>query len=190
MFGFKLVKKRKMDEKDLEIFCKSVNGIMNICDSFIQYLTKAVTKKDLDPEKMEIMLQHLFCYSKLYSDNKFSSPIRSFNIDEEISGISNDITDLTNIYIDLFKEDDDCPDVNIMLLEKLAKCMTGILGRLKSIRFTVSYDFLRIGVGMDIIRDYYARNKIRFFKHNCDDTMTIRFVKPSVINKNKGVGSK
>lgn len=174
MFGFKLIRKRKIDEEDLEVFKKSIETINKICDDSIEKLQG----DKFNPGDLMVMIELLSVHLPIYKENKFSLPSSAFNLDKELSELSDDIDKIFILLKYIAGEEQDRFPIG-----KLDECehlmflgMNSIVRHIKSIKYVISFDTCRINYGIDIIRDYYYRKRMKF-KHKCDSSMTIYFKK-------------
>lgn len=174
MFGFKLIRKRKIDEEDLEVFKKSIEVINKICDDSIEKFQG----DKFNPGDLVVMIEMLSVHLPIYKENKFSLPSSAFNLDKELSELSDDVDKIFILLKHISSEEEADSQ-----MEKLDECkhlmffgFTSIIGHIKSIKYVISLDTCRINYGIDIIRDYYYRKRMKF-KHNCEPSMTIYFKK-------------
>lgn len=183
MLGFKIVPDKKSDKEDLEIFKKSICELKRLCISFMEIPKR---EEPIHPNEIAELVEELYVNSLLYNDNKFSLPLAIFNISQSVVNISNVVSNYVSIIQDVMLNHNE-DNVRYMAF-KMSEVISQIILNAKNILSAISYDEHRYKMGVDVIRDYYERRNIRFFKHKCDDKMTIRFLKPSLINnKIKGV---
>lgn len=201
LFGFDIRRQSSIDKNELISFTKSLLMLNEECNKVLDVLTKTDangnhlingnTSCDLVFRGMTIKS----CVD-VYQNNKFSSPSDIFNLNDEVSKLRRNLCILSESIIMLEDiqhkldeqeqgddSDDDLPDD----VESLTKCcITEMSYRLassimaaRSILLITKYDIVRLAAGVDIIDEYYKRQK-----HKCHKSeFVIHFAKDG--NKNK-----
>lgn len=91
MFGFKLIRRSKIDETELESFRKIVPALSDTVNSLYEF-SKTITKESVDESTFDSreyfrLLNSLESHFKVYQENKFAYPSHEIDIMFELRGL-------------------------------------------------------------------------------------------------------
>ena len=209
MFGFKIVRRRKEDEIELETFRKTVRLLHDQCLQFDKVLRREMT---VSMEMTTFLMSHVEAIHvsvEIYSKNKFSMPSNVFNMDNELGKIHQNVYKLvstmldnialnekinvvTNIHGDDIDEDTlhqikRIRDIQAESVNEMNHNIFNMLLALKTIIFIINYDYTRILVGCDIIKEYYSQQKQKLSVSDIEYTISFRKIKFNKGEKNNGL---
>lgn len=203
MFGYKLKLVKKDDLVDLEVLKTSIKSIENITSEFGDFMTSEI---DLDMETIRKITEFnddLGVYVDIYFNNKFSLPSNSLSMYQVLHTIRrnsmviidaineyNKLQSVENKYNERFKNDDQDESTygeHLAIASELQRgyqqvnntmglAAANIISGLLLIANNVRGDQNRINSGLDIIRDYKRRKKLKANKEHMDSKFSVQYV--------------
>lgn len=203
MFGYKLKLVKKDDLVDLEVLKASIKSIEDITSEFGDFMTSEI---DLDMETIRKITEFnddLGVYVDIYFNNKFSLPSNSLSMYQVLHTIRrnsmviidaineyNKLQSVENKYNERFKDDDqDGPTYgeHLAIASELQRgyqqvnntmglAAANIISGLLLIANNVRGDQNRINSGLDIVRDYKRRKKLKINKEQMDSKFSVQYV--------------
>ena len=184
MFGFKLIRTKKRDLEDLEVFKSTVRQL----DEYIKQLYMVIDRQKLiDLQGIQMgfnLIEYIKVDSSIYAENRFSTPLQTFCIFDVIKEISRTYSELISVTLSVVErcgsapseealhDDEELHSLFRIIMIKKSSCLNAI----RKLIHTMLYDNERINLGVNIINDYYKHRNIKPPEANPDDiTFTIRF---------------
>lgn len=175
IFGFTITRtsKKKREKQELDIFEQCVDTmdkLTNLGKKIIQLPPDATTIQDISE-----LHEHLESLIDIYTRSKFSRPVNSFSLSSLIESMRKHLVEYTkatsnisiaksnlNMLKELNVNSDDNDSMTFIHRSVYDASMNAarIAAReyfmsLNAIRHVISYDITRIGVGVDIIKQYH-----------------------------------
>jgi len=204
MFGYKLKLVKKDDLVDLEVLKTSIKSIENITSEFGDFMTSEIDLDMETIRKITEFNDDLGVYVDIYFNNKFSLPSNSLSMYQVLHTIRrnsmviidaineyNKLQSVENKYNERFKNDDDQDEStygeHLAIASELQRgyqqvnntmglAAANIISGLLLISNNVRGDQNRIDSGLDIIRDYKRRKKLKINKEQMDSKFSVQYV--------------
>lgn len=204
MFGYKLKLVKKDDLVDLEVLKTSIKSIENITSEFGDFMTSEIDLDMETIRKITEFNDDLGVYVDIYFNNKFSLPSNSLSMYQVLHTIRrnsmviidaineyNKLQSVENKYNERFKNDDDQDEStygeHLAIASELQRgyqqvnntmglAAANIISGLLLISNNVRGDQNRINSGLDIIRDYKRRKKLKINKEQMDSKFSVQYV--------------
>lgn len=157
MFGLRIVRQSKLDEKELK-HLKDVLGEMLKIPSMLLFELRNMVERGRrgmfdDGRIIDFKLSMLENYIEIYMNNKFSLLSTHINIHQELEEFRLLKNSLVNLYLDA---GDDGNDIDPDWIESVSSTTMLVVERLDEL---IRFDIQRISVGSDFIRDYNKHMK-------------------------------
>lgn len=204
MFGYKLKLVKKDDLVDLEVLKTSIKSIEDITSEFGDFMTSEIDLDMETIRKITEFNDDLGVYVDIYFNNKFSLPSNSLSMYQVLSTIRrnsmviidaineyNKLQSVENKYNERFKNDDEYDGStygeHLAIASELQRgyqqvnntmglAAANIISGLLLISNNVRGDQNRINSGLDIIRDYKRRKKLKINKERMDSKFSVQYV--------------
>lgn len=202
MFGYKLKLVKKDDVSDVIIFKSAVNHIRDLITDFQEFIFSGL---DLDRETVQKLTgfnDDLGIYIDIYFNNKYSLPSNSLAMYQNMDNIRkcslviidaiteyNKLQSMENKFRDRFGEDDDPYTYSDRMAiaseiqkgysqvnETLGKASISIINSLLLLSTSIRGDSTRIEMGIDFIKDYKRRQKMKIKNETLDSEFQIKYV--------------
>lgn len=202
MFGYKLKLVKKDEASDVIIFKSAVNHIRDLITDFQEFIFSGL---DLDRETVQKLTgfnDDLGIYVDIYFNNKYSLPSNSLAMYQNMDNIRkcslviidaiteyNKLQSMENKFRDRFGEDDDPYTYSDRIAiaseiqkgysqvnETLGKASISIINSLLLLSTSIRGDSTRIEMGIDFIKDYKRRQKMKIKNETLDSEFQIKYV--------------
>ena len=205
MFGYKLKLVKKDDLVDLEVLKASIKSIEDITSEFGDFMTSEIDLDMETIRKITEFNDDLGVYVDIYFNNKFSLPSNSLSMYQVLNTIRrnsmviidaineyNKLQSVENKYNERFKNGDSYDDEttygeHLAIASELQRgyqqvnntmglAAANIISGLLLIANNVRGDQNRINSGLDIVRDYKRRKKLKINKEQMDSKFSVQYV--------------
>lgn len=202
MFGYKLKLVKKDDASDVIIFKSAVNHIRDLITDFQEFIFSGL---DLDRESVQKLTgfnDDLGIYVDIYFNNKYSLPSNSLAMYQNMDNIRkcslviidaiteyNKLQSMENKFRDRFGEDEDPYTYSDRIAiaseiqkgysqvnETLGKASISIINSLLLLSTSIRGDSTRIEMGIDFVKDYKRRQKMKIKNETLDSEFQIKYV--------------
>lgn len=193
MFGLRIVRQSKLDEKELTHLVNTLGEMLKIPSMLVFEIHEMIERGRRgmfdDGRIIDFKLSMLENYIEIYMNNKFSLLSTQINIQRELEEFRLLKNSLVSLYLDA---DDDGNDIDPEWIEAISNATRLIVEKMDRL---IRFDIQRISAGSDFIKDYNKHikrlNKIPIFVKISDDILKQQLTEirnKSV--KNKAVGKK
>lgn len=165
MFGLRIVRQSKLDEKELAHLVNTLGEMLKIPSMLIFELREMMERGRRgmfdDSRIIDFKLSMLENYIEIYMNNKFSLLSTHINIQQELEEFRLLKNSLVSLYLDA---DDDGNDIDPEWIESVSNETMLIVEKIDKL---IRFDIQRISAGSDFIKDYNKHikrlNKIPIF---------------------------
>lgn len=193
MFGLRIVRQSKLDEKELAHLMNTLGEMLKIPSMLLFELREMVKRGRRgmfdDGRMIDFKLSMLENYIEIYMNNKFSLLSTHINIQQKLEEFRLLKNSLVSLYLDT---DDDGNDIDPEWIESVSNETMLVSEKIEKL---IRFDVQRISTGSDFIKDYNKHikrlNKIPIFVKIDKDILKQQLTEmrnKSV--KNKAVGKK
>ena len=152
MFGLRIVRQSKLDEKELAHLVNTLGEMLKIPSMLLFELREMVKrgKRGMfdDGRVIDFKLSMLENYIEIYMNNKFSLLSTQINILRELEEFRLLKNSLVSLYLDA---DDDGNDIDLEWIESVSNETMLISEKIEKL---IRFDVQRISAGSDFIKDY------------------------------------
>lgn len=152
MFGLRIVRQSKLDEKELVHLVNTLGEMLKIPSMLLFELHEMVKrgKRGMfdDGRVIDFKLSMLENYIEIYMNNKFSLLSTQINILRELEEFRLLKNSLVSLYLDA---DDDGNDIDLEWIESVSNETMLISEKIEKL---IRFDVQRISAGSDFIKDY------------------------------------
>lgn len=202
MFGYKLKLVKKDEVSDVIIFKSAVNHIRDLITDFQEFIFSGL---DLDRETVQKLTgfnDDLGIYIDIYFNNKYSLPSNSLVMYQHMDNIRkcslviidaiteyNKLQSMEKQFRDRFGEDEDPYTYSDRMAiaseiqrgyrqvnETLGKASISIINSLLMLSTSIRGDATRIEMGIDFVKDYKRRQKMKIKNETLDSEFQIKYV--------------
>lgn len=165
MFGLRIVRQSKLDEKELAHLVNTLGEMLKIPSMLIFELREMMERGRRgmfdDGRIIDFKLSTLENYIEIYMNNKFSLLSTHINIQQELEEFRLLKNSLVSLYLDA---DDNGNDIDPEWIEYVSNATRLIVEKIEKL---IRFDIQRISAGSDFIKDYNKHikrlNKIPIF---------------------------
>ena len=152
MFGLRIVRQSKLDEKELAHLVNTLGEMLKIPSMLLFELREMVKRGKRgvfdDGRVIDFKLSMLENYIEIYMNNKFSLLSTQINILRELEEFRLLKNSLVSLYLDA---DDDGNDIDLEWIESVSNETMLISEKIEKL---IRFDVQRISAGSDFIKDY------------------------------------
>lgn len=152
MFGLRIVRQSKLDEKELAHLVNTLGEMLKIPSMLVFELREMMERGRRgmfdDSRIIDFKLSMLENYIEIYMNNKFSLLSTQINIQQELEEFRLLKNSLVSLYLDA---DDNGNDIDPEWIESISNATRLIVEKIEKL---IRFDIQRISAGSDFIKDY------------------------------------
>lgn len=156
MFGLRIVRQSKLDEKELKHLMDTLVEMLKIPPMLLFELREIVKRGKRctfdDGKDINFKLSMLENYIEIYINNKFSLLSTYINIQQELE----EFRLLKKLIVDLYLDNDNGNDIDTGWVEVVSGAIMMVIEKMDKL---IRFDIQRISVGSDFIKDHNKHMK-------------------------------
>lgn len=156
MFGLRIVRQSKLDEKELKHLMDTLVEMLKIPPMLLFELREIVERGKRctfdDVKDINFKLSMLENYIEIYINNKFSLLSTYINIQQELE----EFRLLKKLIVDLYLDNDNGNDIDTGWVEVVSGAIMMVIEKMDKL---IRFDIQRISVGSDFIKDHNKHMK-------------------------------
>lgn len=156
MFGLRIVRQSKLDEKELKHLMDTLVEMLKIPPMLLFELREIVERGKRctfdDGKDINFKLSMLENYIEIYINNKFSLLSTYINIQQELE----EFRLLKKLIVDLYLDNDNGNDIDTGWVEVVSGAIMMVIEKMDKL---IRFDIQRISVGSDFIKDHNKHMK-------------------------------